>query len=150
MPLVRQKLTEWVRRYLPAEAFGTAGLIAGAIIARTFTHNPIITSYAGTWGEEIGFYGYNVVREVRHNRRCKERSFWRIAWITFLNLVWEFGPAGIADSLVIRPGLMCLAQSVIGKAFWGILIGKILADIFFYGSATTMYELRKRLLDKKA
>jgi hypothetical protein len=144
----RLKLREWVRRYLPAEICGIAGLIAGATIARTFTHNPIVTSYAGTWGEEICFYGYNILREVRHNRRSKKRSNWRVAWITVRNLVIEFGPAGVADSLVVRPGLMFLAQAGMNNFFWGVLVGKVLADTIFYGSATIMYELRKKWLEE--
>jgi hypothetical protein len=147
----KQKITEWIRRYLPQEILGTATAILGAIIAQIFTKNPIIISYAGTVGENVGFYGIAIVREIRLHRR-ENTSAWRIAWITFWNLVWEYGPAEFADSAVIRPSLMLASQSIMMDGMLGmllgVLVGKVLADVLFYTIVVNFYELRKKLFGK--
>lgn len=147
MPKLRHKLAEWFRRYLPQELLGTATAMLGAIIAQLFTNNPIVISYAGTAGENVGFYGLAVVREIRLHRR-DGISVWRIAWRTIRNLGMEFGPAEFFDSSLIRPACMLGAQTVTGSTLGGVMIGKIAADVVFYAIAVNGYELRKKLFGK--
>ncbi|MFA6392237.1 MAG: hypothetical protein WCW66_05860 [Patescibacteria group bacterium] len=139
------ELPEWTKRYLPQEILGTATAIVGAFIAQLFTSNPIVISYAGTAGENVGFYGLAVIREIHLLRRSENSSIWKIAWRTFRNLVMEFGPAEFIDSSLVRPGFMLAAQSGTGSVLGGIMIGKLAADIVFYAIAVNGYELRKKL-----
>jgi len=144
--LIKRKLREWLRRYLPAEAFGTVGALLGALIAHATSGNAVVVSYAGTWGENLGFYGYMAFREMRVNRRLRKpgQPSWVVLWRTVRNLVVEFGPAEYADSFLLRPFCMYLGQQATGSFILGILSGKVSADILFYFLAILFYELRKR------
>ena len=58
--------------------------------------------------------------------------------------VVEFGPAEIVDTVLIRPAAMFLASLATGNVIVGVLIGKVAADIVFYGLAITSYEVLVR------
>ncbi|MBU1704265.1 MAG: phage holin family protein, partial [Nanoarchaeota archaeon] len=60
---MKKKLKEWLKRYLPAEISGTITAMIAAIITYLLTNNRIISAYAGTMGENIGYYGVIFVRE---------------------------------------------------------------------------------------
>lgn len=144
--MFKRKLVEWLRRYLPAELSGTLGALIVALIARSVTKNTVVISYAGTWGENLGFYGYAIVREVRANRRSvtARRSLSVVIWRTVRNLTIEFGPAECADSFLVRPLCMLVGQRETGNLVAGIFSGKVAADVLFYLIAILFYELRKR------
>lgn len=58
--------------------------------------------------------------------------------------VVEFGPAEILDTVLIRPAAMYLASWATGNVVVGVLIGKVAADVIFYGLAITSYEMLVR------
>ena len=55
----------------------------------------------------------------------------------------EFGLAEILDSLIIRPASTWFAASVLGDGF-GVLVGKLAADVIFYAQAIVAYERRSK------
>ena len=59
------------------------------------------------------------------------------------DLIAEFGPAGVLDTLVTRPLAMAGGIRLLGSQL-GVVAGKIVADILFYLPVVFMYERRKR------
>ena len=59
-------------------------------------------------------------------------------------LVFEFGPAGIIDGLLLRPFFMYLFPVILKNFTLGILIGKICGDITFYFLVILSYELKQK------
>lgn len=141
-------MKEWLDRYLPAEIIGTITALSGSAIAYLLTGNAIIIAYAGTWGENIGYYGTISRKDIiaskkRHkheNKNYTHRSLAKNA----RDIVLEFGPAELMDSFVTRPFLMYAFQLFTGNVLLGIFLGKICADIAFYIPTITAYELRKK------
>ena len=147
------KAKEWIRRYGPAEIIGSVMAVAGAFVAPEIV-NPqsswardVAVAYGGTIGENLGFYGTIITLELRSDRRklieqgtlYGLRAVARTAW----NLLMEFGPAEILDSLIIRPLAMGIGASLLGRGP-GVLAGKIVADVAFYILSIASYEIRKR------
>ena len=63
--------------------------------------------------------------------------------------VVEFGPADLADTFVVRPAAMFGGTLITGNVVFGVIIGKVAADLVFYGLAITSYEvLVRRLLQR--
>ena len=75
----------------------------------------------------------------------------------------DFVAAELADTFLIRPGLIYLAAGWAGSGSAagfgatvgggsgvpvGLLTGKLLADLGFYAVVIPSYELRKRLMDR--
>ena len=90
----------------------------------------------------MGFYaGFLIVRYLREEIDGPPRR--RIAVIVAAAVV-EFGPAEIVDTALIRPAAMFLASLATGNVIIGVLIGKVAADIVFYGLAITSYEVLVR------
>ena len=63
-----QKIKEWLRRYLRVEILGAIGAILGASLFYQITNNKIIAAYAGTIGENIGYYGFISLRDIKANK----------------------------------------------------------------------------------
>ena len=147
---MKHKIKEWQNRYLPAEIIGTISALSGSAIAYLLTGNAIITAYAGTWGENIGYYGVISGRDIiaskkRHKHENKNYNHISLAKNT-RDIVLEFGPSELMDSFVTRPFLMYSFQLLTGNVIAGIFIGKIAADIVFYIPTISAYEFRKKHL----
>ena len=110
---MRWKIREWSKRYLPSEIIASVTAISSAIIADLFIKNSIITALAGTWGENAGYYGSIVIRDILISRRkngiLKIENYIRI----LRNLLLEFGTAEMLDCFFIRPFTMYFFPSVI-------------------------------------
>jgi hypothetical protein len=148
---VRRKLREWVGRYLPAEVLGTVTALAAAWTVHAASDSLISAAVAGTIGESLGYYGCMVVREAfrndtRHRHHGRRRRLWLTGTRTIRDLLIEFGPAELVDSLLARPLLMFLMPSLLHNFTAGIVAGKLAADVIFYGIAISAYELRQHYL----
>ncbi|MGD9803762.1 MAG: hypothetical protein AB7E81_09230 [Hyphomicrobiaceae bacterium] len=66
------------------------------------------------------------------------------ALVAIKALIWEFGAAEVLDSFVVRPACMYGAMALLGHLGAGIVVGKIAADVIFYGIAIVFYELGKK------
>lgn len=149
---MRQKVREWIMRYLPLEVAGTSTALLGGMAAHYLSGgNEIAAAVAGAWCENVGFYGTAALRELFHYRakHKEDKRWWRYPLIFFKsvrNLIAEFGLAEAFDTVLIRPAFMYAFQKLSGNAPLGILAGKVAADVIFYGIAVTAYEIRKIFL----
>ena len=142
------RLQRWLRRYGPAELTGIATALLGSYVVQRLTGNAIAAAYGGAIGENLGFYGVIVSRELRADAalaRAAGVPYGPRAWLkTAANLMIEFGAAEILDSAIIRPLAMGLGTRYLGRAL-GVPLGKLAADITFYVPVIIMYEWRRRL-----
>lgn len=112
------------------------------------TENRILSAYAGTIGENIGYYSLIVIREHLHdfkNSKYEGKKHGAIGFLkTMRNLVVEFGVSEYLDSLIVRPFCMYIFPLIIGQFSVGIFVGKIVADVVFYIPTIVAYEFRKK------
>ena len=144
-----RKAREWVIRYGPAEICGTITALLGAWIGHSASGSLVVAAVSGTIGENIGYYGYSVTREVLHCFRqnhlhARSKRLLLTAWHTLRNMLIEFGPAELLDSFLVRPASFYVLPLLTNNFFAGIIAGKLLADVVFYGIAIIGYELRKK------
>lgn len=152
--MLKQKIREWLQRYLPAEIVGTITAVSAATIAHLFSENLILIAYIGSLGEAIGFYSTVFIQHIlivsKKNRiENKIFSFFDLTKI-ISNIVLEFGPAGIIDGLLLRPFFMYLFPILLKNFTLGILVGKIAGDITFYFLVILAYEIKKSSKKNKA
>ena len=144
----RAKGAEWLKRYGVAEIAGLCTAVIGSFGARALTGNEIAAAYGGAIGENLGYYGVIVGREVVHDRRAAyaARRGYGLAGAgrTVRNLALEFGVAEALDSGVLRPLAMGLGVRFLGTGA-GIVVGKLAADLTFYVPVICAYELRRYL-----
>jgi hypothetical protein len=147
-PPPRSRLARWIQRYGLAEVAGLCGALLGAALLRTLTGSDVAAAYGGSLGENVGFYGVIVGREVWQDRRAArdagERYRLPHAIRTSAKLMIEFGVAELLDSTVVRPLAMGLGMHYLGREL-GVLAGKAAADVLFYIPVITAYEWRRRL-----
>ncbi len=144
---MHKKIKAWIKRYLRAEIAGTISAIFFATLVFSFTKNEILAAYAGTWGENLGFYGVMITRNINaskkhHKNKNKHYSFFSLL-VDIRNIILEFGPSEILDTFIIRPLMMYIFPKLIGDRYIGILLGKIAADIIFYIPTIISYELQQ-------
>jgi hypothetical protein len=136
LPATNRSLV-WLRRYLPAELICTLTGLLGAWAAVALIGSPAAVAVAGTLGENVGFYGMMLGREIAQRGRRSLSPIIR-------DLLLEFGPAEILDCLLLRPTLMYAGQMLTPNTALGILAGKLIADIIFYVPTIVSYELLRR------
>jgi hypothetical protein len=143
----RRPWREWVARYGVAELVGTGSALLGACLTHAVTGSEIAAAYGGTLGENLGFYGVVVGREIRADSRRHRgagRAYGPRQWLqTASTLVVEFGAAEILDSALVRPLAMATGTHFLGRG-WGVAAGKLAADLIFYVPVIVAYELRRR------
>jgi hypothetical protein len=136
----RSRARVWLRRYLPAEIVGTSAALAGAAFAaRGGTGDAVV---AASWAEAIAFYVFVTGRELWRARGPRLRSGAIVAAVR--DVVAEFGVAELADTIFLRPLLMYAFVQPLGGLIPGVIVGKLVADLLFYGLAIPAYELRER------
>jgi hypothetical protein len=143
---MKTKLKTWVLRYAPAEVGGIAMAFAVAGIASLFTHNSIVLAYSASLGDNTGFYGVMLTRDVLRRRRlCKRehRPYRKADTVAVVrDLFLEFGGAELLDTLIVRPFCMYLFPIILQDAALGIVCGKVLSDVVFYGTVVVSVELK--------
>src|SRR3954467_11382161 len=100
---VRNKLLEWVRRYLPAEGVGIICAVIGGVGVSRLFGNPVLTALGGTWGETVGYYGAMLATHMKHGGALAGRLAFGGVPRAIRNLVIEFGGAECLDSFLVRP-----------------------------------------------
>ena len=143
----RSPVRDWLRRYGPAELAGVAAALLGSWLVHAWTGSEIAAAFGGSLGENVGFYGVIIGREIRADRHARVtigRRYGIREWRgTALNLVVEFGAAELLDSCLLRPLAMGVGTSILGREL-GVIAGKIVADITFYAPVILAYEMRRR------
>jgi hypothetical protein len=105
---------------------------------------------AGSAAESFGYYGVILRRTLpalylAHAGAGPARRLLRTGR-SLLAEMSDFVAAELADTFVVRPGLIYLAAGWVGSGLaGGLLVGKLLADVGFYAVVIPAYELRKRL-----
>ncbi|NYE19120.1 hypothetical protein [Microbacterium immunditiarum] len=129
--VVRRGPMFWVCRYLPGEIAGTAALVLAGLGVTVWTDAPIAIALAGLVGAVIGFYGVLAVTIYsEHSIAAHGRS----RRGTFALLLAEFGPVEFVDTLLIRPAALMLGVWMAPDPTWGLLAGKLAADVLFYAA----------------
>jgi hypothetical protein len=147
---VWRKLQEWQRRYLAAEIVGTVTAVLAATTTFAWTHSLAATAIAASIGETVGFYAVILCKTVPplYRRHCTHRGVRRL-WLTGRSAAAEavdYAFAECADTLLVRPGMVYLASTWFASHLtWALLLGKVAADLGFYGVVIPTYELRKKL-----
>jgi len=134
-------MAAWVRRYLPAELVGIPFALGCGWLTAVLTGSTIAAALAATWGENVGYYGVMLGRELWNG------SGLRALPRALRNLVLEFGPAEGLDTLLVRPTLVHLGLVLAPDPLTGIVAGKVAADLVFYVPAIVSYELLARSRD---
>ena len=146
--LVKRKIKEWLKRYLPSEIVGTITAIAAATLAHHFTSNRITIAYVATLGESIGFFATVFIQHlivVSKKNIIIDKSFSFLDFTKIMgSMAIEYGPAGIIDSFLLRPFFMYIFPSLLSNFTLGILVGKIVGDFTFYLLVIVSYELKKQ------
>ena len=147
---MKNKIKEWIRRYLLADILSTVLSLATAWVINRTTADNVLAAFFGSAMASISFYGiiaYNDVRKSLKHHRKHDLSYGFIAYFKdFRNLIIEFGPSEILDVMAVRPFFMYLMPKVIGQFVLGTFIGKMMADVVFFIPAIVMYEVRKKHL----
>ncbi|MEO6877828.1 MAG: hypothetical protein ABI205_05060 [Gemmatimonadaceae bacterium] len=145
-------LREWILRYGVAECFGITFALLASFGARRLTGNPIVIGYITAWGETLGYLGLVVVRDFVMESRLARKAIptvptpharVRTPRQVLFDLVAEFGPAGVVDTLFTRPLAMSVGIHTLGVTR-GVVVGQLTADVVFYIPVVIQYERRKR------
>jgi len=143
---VKGRVKEWIKRFLPAEIFGSLLAVTASYITLHLTGNKILAAYAGAIGDTTGFYTTIIIQgSVAHRASLKNenKSFTLLSFLyVFKNMLIEFGPAEILDSLFLRPFFMYIFPVLLHNYPLGVLTGKIASDISFYIPVIISHELR--------
>ena len=83
---------------------------------------------------------------VTANRLLDKKTPSKDVLFLIRNLLLEFGYPAILDLFFIRPFCMYWMPILTANYLIGIILGKIAADIIFYGLAIVNYELLKKKL----
>jgi hypothetical protein len=136
----RRGVVFWITRYLPAEIVGTAAMVMAGLGVTLWTDSAAIIAIAAVLGEVVGFYAILAVTiYVEQAPLCRSRR--RAMGRTGMLLVAEFGVAELLDTLLIRPALLLAGVWLLADPLWGLLAGKVVADIAFYAIAAGAFTL---------
>lgn len=139
----RRSIAFWIRRYLPAEVVGTALMVLAGLGVTVWTDSPAIIALAALVGETVGFYAVLAVTifiEIAPASRSRRRAFLR----TGMLLLAEFGVAELFDTFLIRPAALIAGVWLLADPLWGLLAGKLVADLVFYAIAAGAFTLTAR------
>src|SRR4051812_40783406 len=124
---------EWLARYLPAEIVGLIVAVGAATIAQRLSDsNAAGVALVRAGAETLAYYTTMLVRELVTTRGTIVEKV--------RDLVLEFGVGEAVDTLVIRPALMYAAGHLVNDQQWGVVIGKLASDVFFYVPTIAAYE----------
>ena len=146
--MIKSKSKEWLKRYLPSEIAGTITAVSAASVAHFFYESHVVTAYAGSIGEAIGFYTTVFIQSLITENKLKKAENSKSASRSYIQIITsmllEFGPAGLLDGLFLRPFFMFVFPTLLKNFTLGIFIGKIVGDITFYFLVIFSYEYTKR------
>lgn len=139
----RRGLVFWITRYLPAEIVGTAAMVTAGLGVTLWTDSPALIALAALLGEFIGFY-LVLALTIYIEQAPASRSRGVAVGRTGMLLVAEFGVAEVLDSLLIRPAALVAGVWLFADPMWGLLVGKVVADVIFYALAAGAFTLTAR------
>jgi len=137
------KVLQWCRRYLPSEAAGVLAATLCGLLALWATGEPVWATTAAVAGEGFAYYGVIFGRELRWRMQTGAALSLLLVLVIVRDLLLEFGPAELADTLLVRPLMIYAGLTLVPVAWLGIALGKLAADFFFYVPTIVIYELRQ-------
>ncbi|HET6301795.1 hypothetical protein [Microbacterium sp.] len=136
---VRRGPVFWVCRHLPGEIAGTAALVLAGLGVTVWTDAPVTIALAGLAGAVIGFYGVLAITIYSEHSIAAHGRDRRGALAL---LMAEFGPVEFVDTLIVRPAALMLGVWMAPEPIWGLLAGKIAADLVFYAAVAKSHSTR--------
>ena len=137
------KVIQWCRRYLPSEAAGVLAATLCGLLALWATGEPVWATTAAVAGEGFAYYGVIFGRELRWRLQGGASRSLRLVLVIGRDLLLEFGPAELTDTLLVRPLMIYAGLSIVPVAWLGIALGKLAADFFFYVPTIVIFEMRQ-------
>ena len=137
----------WVLRYGPAELACLITMLAASVVAAQLTDSPPLLAGAAILGATVGFYGVLLTVVIREQLALLPRGARRTrrAFVRSVGLLGaEFGVAEVVDTFFLRPVLMMIGVVVLRDPVWGLLAGKIVADVLFYGISGVCFRITER------
>ncbi len=141
----RSKTKEWFKRYSIPLILATLAAIISATIIKILTGNNIIAGILATWIDNITFYGYIYIKDLRKNKEEGPRI--TNIFKQLRNMIFEFGPAEYLDSFLIRPFYLSFSPYLIDNYQIAILLGSIFAEITYFIPVVIFYEIRKKAFE---
>ncbi|WP_127473086.1 hypothetical protein [Microbacterium sulfonylureivorans] len=141
--LRRRGIVFWITRYLPAEIVGTAAMVMAGLGVTLWSDNAAIIALAALLGEVVGFYAVlaaTIYLEQAPITRSRRAAVGR----TGMLLVAEFGVAELLDTLLLRPALLMAGIWLFADPMWGLLVGKVVADVIFYAIAAGAFTITSK------
>ncbi|MWB94772.1 hypothetical protein GON26_10380 [Flavobacterium sp. GA093] len=142
----KSKFKEWFDRYKYAELASTSAALTTSLSSTFFSG--LTVAYLITFAEYLAFYSVILISEYKklaqRNKLLNQKTSFGDFLKLLKNLVLEFGYPAILDFLVIRPFCMYWMPIIFGNYFFGIIFGKISADLCFYSFSILNYELLKK------
>lgn len=143
--LSKSNFTEWFNRYKYAELASTSAALISSLFSKIYSG--LTTAYLITIAEYLAFYGVilfaSYKRLAKQNKLLNKKTSSSEILQLLKNLVLEFGYPAFLDFLIIRPFCMYWMPILCGNYFFGIILGKISADLCFYCFTIINYELIK-------
>jgi hypothetical protein len=144
--LKKSKFKEWFDRYKYAELASTSAALTASLFSKIYSG--LTTAYIITFSEYLAFYSVifisSYTKLARKNRLINKNTSFKEIVLLLKNLVLEFGYPAFLDFLVIRPFCMYWMPILFGNYFFGIIFGKIAADLCFYFFTIVNYEIIKK------
>ncbi|MBK6424051.1 MAG: FHA domain-containing protein [Gemmatimonadetes bacterium] len=130
------RFASWAARFGPSEVMGAVAAVAGAWGAQRLGGGRVTMVTAAVLAETVLYYLALLLRDLRFESRERQRAglpFGRRGVEDVLqNLIREFGTAELLDTLLLRPLAFWVGLGLVGLPA-GILGGKLVADLLFYG-----------------
>jgi hypothetical protein len=133
VPVSTNRIVVWIGRYLPAELGGLTFALLGAWSITALRGSTPVAAVAATWADMLIYYAIIITRDLRAAPR-------RPVLATLWNIVLEFGPAELLDSLLIRPTALYIGMAMLPSLPLGIIAGQIAANLCFYVPTIFSYE----------
>jgi hypothetical protein len=144
--LTKSNFKEWFNRYKYAELASTTAALTTSLFSKVYSG--LTTAYLITFAEYLAFYSVilfcSYKKLVKQNKLLEQKTSSSEIFKLLKNLILEFGYPAILDFLIIRPFCMYWMPILFGNYFFGIIFGKISADLCFYFFTIINYELIKR------
>jgi len=144
------KYKEWLRRYLPAEAFAYVLTFLTIGFTDTITGDSLKAAIYGTWAGIIGYYLLFLIRQIYDSKTNLNTHGHKYSKANLrhdlVRILIEFGPGSVVRfTLIYTPLIMGTMMKVVGDEYYGQLITTVLADyILFYIITVFMYEKLKK------
>ena len=147
---MKNKINEWLKRYLPAEIISMILTMVSAELTFVYTENKLTTAIIATVIGNTAYFGCILLTDIlATSRQCviNQQAYTSVIFLKNIRaLCVEFGIAEVFDTLLVRPFLMYYLPILLNSLPWGTFLAKLIADVTFYIPAIISYEVSKERL----